>query len=40
MDTDRIPRETVIEGTNKVAMSRTEVADLFCPTTQMEPLSE
>ena len=38
MDTDRIPRETVIEGTNKVAMSRTEVADLFCPTTQMEPL--
>jgi hypothetical protein len=37
-DLDSIPRETPVEGTNKVAMSRIEVADLFCPTTQMEPL--
>jgi hypothetical protein len=37
-DSDRIPRETPVEGTNKIAMSRIEVADLFCPTTQMAPL--
>jgi hypothetical protein len=37
-DSDRIPRETPVVGTNKIAMSRIEVADLFCPTTQMAPL--
>jgi len=37
-DSDRIPRETPVAGTNKIVMSRIEVADLFCPTTQMAPL--
>ena len=37
-DSDRIPRETPVVGTNKIVMSRIEVADLFCPTTQMPPL--
>jgi hypothetical protein len=37
-DSDRIPRETPVAGTNKIVMSRIEVADLFCPTTQMQPL--
>jgi hypothetical protein len=37
-DSDRVPRETPAVGTNKIVMSRIEVADLFCPTTQMEPL--
>ncbi|HEX7700487.1 MAG TPA: hypothetical protein VF403_07195, partial [Kofleriaceae bacterium] len=37
-DSDRIPRETPVVGTNKIVMSRIEVADLFCPTAQMAPL--
>ncbi|MEO8841771.1 MAG: hypothetical protein ABI591_13700 [Kofleriaceae bacterium] len=37
-DSDRIPRETPVAGTNKIAMSRIEVPDLIGPTTQMPPL--
>jgi len=37
-DSDRVPVETPVAGTNKIVMNRIEVADMIRPTTQMAPL--
>jgi len=37
-DSDRVPVETPVAGTNKIVMHRIEVADMIRPTTQMAPL--